>query len=86
MLACMAMLCAFTLLSLRFRPYIVPEHYYFLNDYMLMQSEAIRQRSAVVYEAGIGFNSMGHINMARTVDFEKKKITFNLGSGYALIK
>ena len=86
MLVCILMLSAVGLLSLSFRSKLSLDHYRFLNEAMLKQSEAIRERRTVTYEQGISYNSMGRINMARTVHFERKKITFNLSSGYAFIK
>ena len=58
----------------------------FMNDYLLTQSEALKERRAKTYLNGIRFNSMGHIDLARTVGFARKKITLNLGNGYALIR
>ncbi len=62
------------------------DHYYFLNDYHLVQSEAMKQRKEMNAGQGVRFNSMGHIDLARTLRFGNKEITLNLGNGYALIK
>ena len=86
MLLCLLLLSAFTLLSLSFYHPLNVDHYYFLNDYMLKQSESIRDNTYVYFEQGITFNSMGHVNLARTIRFDRKNITINLGSGYALVR
>ena len=86
MLICLMMIASLSLLVLSFHGYQVPEHYYFLNDLMLSQSEALLQRREQTFQNGIRYNSMGHIDMARTLEFGKQKITLNLGSGYALVK
>ncbi len=86
MLVCILMLSGITLLSLSYRSKVSFDHYRFLNEAMLKQSEAILSRRTVTYEQGISYNSMGHINLARTVYFDRKKITFNLSSGYAFVK
>ena len=86
MLICLMMIASLSLLGLSFHGYLVPEHYYFLNDLMLSQSEALLQRREQTFQNGIRYNSMGHIDMARTLEFSKQKITLNLGSGYALVK
>lgn len=86
MLVCILFLSLMCLVTLRFKGYKAPDHYYFLNEYMLAQSEAIKEKQGSSFEKGIYFNSMGHINMARTVEFENQKVTLNLGTGYALIK
>ncbi|MBQ6334096.1 MAG: prepilin-type N-terminal cleavage/methylation domain-containing protein [Erysipelotrichaceae bacterium] len=62
------------------------EQYYFLNGYLLAQSQAISEKRVVTYEKGISFNSMGHIDLARTVEFGYHVYTLNLGSGYVLVK
>ena len=72
--------------SLRPRVDLNLEHYYFLNDYVLTQSEAIKEKQYRPYEQGIYFNSMGHIDLARTVEFGNHRFTLNLGNGYVLIK
>ncbi len=86
MLVCVMMISSLSLLSLRFGRIRQPDHYYFLNECMLEQSKAMKERREHAFREGIRFNSMGHINLARTVVFHEKKITFNLGSGYALLK
>ena len=82
----MMMISSLSLLSLRLTRISPADHYFFLNECMLEQSKAMRFRRERTFREGIRFNSMGHINMAKTVVFHEKKITLNLGSGYALLK
>lgn len=86
MLICMMMISSLSLVSLRLNRIRNNDHFYFLNDCMLEQSKAMRDRREHAFRDGIRFNSMGHINMARTIRFHEKKITLNLGSGYVLIR
>ncbi len=86
MLIAVMMIASLAVVALNYREGPDLEHYRFLNDYLLIQSEALSERRDKVYENGIRFNSMGHIDLARTVEFRRKKITLNLGSGYALIR
>ena len=86
MLIGIMMIASLSLVYLNYRKQINLDHYYFLNDYLLVQSEAIREKRDLSFEKGIRFNSMGHIDLARTIEFPKKRITLNLGNGYVLIK
>ena len=86
MLIGIMMIASLSLVYLNYRKQINLDHYYFLNNYLLVQSEAIREKRDLSFEKGIRFNSMGHIDLARTIEFPKKRITLNLGNGYALIK
>ena len=60
-----------------------PEHIYFMNDYLLRQSQAMTRRVSCFYEKGITFNSMGHVNMGMTLHFGAHEIIVHLGNGYA---
>ena len=86
MLITVLIIASLVLVSVNRRKQPDLERYRFLNDYLLLQSQAIREKRAKAYENGIRFNSMGHIDMARTVSFSSGKITLNLGNGYALIR
>ena len=44
MLVCILFLSLMCLVTLRFKGYKAPDHYYFLNEYMLAQSEAIKEK------------------------------------------
>ena len=61
-------------------------YYDYLNEYVLKQSEAMRYRKPVVYEKGVSFNSMGHVNQGRTIDFLRHKVIIHLGNGYASLE
>ena len=86
MLVCILMLSSFLMISLSKIREPDVKHYYFLDDLCLLQSEAILNKTVVTYEKGISFNSMGHINLARTIEFGDHRYTLNLGSGYILVK
>lgn len=86
MLVCMVIISAFMLVSLRNTNRLNLDHYYFLNDYLYKQSEAMITRQGVSIGSGIYFNSMGHVNQARTIDFLNHSIVIHLGNGYATIK
>ena len=59
------------------------EHFEFLNNYLLSQSKAMASREKIDYENDVYFNSMGHVNQARTIEFNNHKVVVHLGSGYA---
>ena len=86
MLVCMVIISAFMLVSLQNTNRLNLDHYYFLNDYLYNQSKAMVERDEVSIGRGIYFNSMGHVNQARTIDFNNHQVIIHLGSGYATIK
>ena len=53
MLVCILFLSLMCLVTLRFKGYKAPDHYYFLNEYMLAQSEAIKEKEGSSFEKGI---------------------------------
>ena len=63
-----------------------PSHIYFMNDYLLCQSEALSKRTALSYQKGITFNSMGHVNMGMTLHFGRHELIVHLGNGYATLR
>ena len=75
-----------TLLTMGHRVHSDPEHIYFMNEYLLTQSEALTQRVSCFYEKGITFNSMGHVNMGMTLHFGNHEIIVHLGNGYATLR
>ena len=83
MLVCMCIISAFLLVSISNTKNLNLDHYYFLNDYVLTQSEAIKNKEDTNYKKGIYFNSMGHVNQAKTIDFYNHKVIVHLGNGYA---
>lgn len=62
------------------------DHYYFMNDYLYNQSKALLERENISYKKGIYFNSMGHVNQAKTLEISNHEIIIHLGNGYATIK
>ena len=70
------------LLFLNINQSINLEHYSFMNDYLLSQSKIMLKKESEVYQKGIRFNSMGHINQARTIDYRRHKVIIHLGNGY----
>lgn len=58
------------------------EQYYFMNDYLLLQSESLKDYCDNDYQQGISFNQMGHVNRAKTIDINNHSIVIHLGNGY----
>ena len=58
------------------------EHYYFMNDYLLKQSDSMRSCSHSSIDKNVGFNSMGRTSNAQTINFPKRKVIVHLGNGY----
>ena len=85
-LLCLCIISTMLLVSLRMSGKLHLEHYYYLNDYVLKQSEAILNRETVSYEKGVRFNSMGHVNQGRTIDFHHHQVIVHLGNGYATLE
>lgn len=83
MLVCICIISALTILSISNISRLNLEHYDFLNDYVLKQSQALLSRENVDVSKGIYFNNMGHINQARTIDFNNHSVIIHLGNGYA---
>lgn len=83
MLVCMIILSSLLLLSLNNTNYLNVDHYTFLNNYLYGQSCAILNSENVDVDKGIYFNSMGHVNQARTISFSNHSIIIHLGNGYA---
>ena len=59
------------------------EHYDYLNGYLQTQMGCMKERRGSSYEKGVSFNSMGHVNMGKTISFPGKDVIIHLGSGYA---
>ena len=83
MLIGMLIVSALTILSMSRIHELNLDHYYFLNEYLLRQSEAMLNRKDDSFKKGVSFNSMGHVNQARTIDFENHQVIVHLGNGYA---
>lgn len=86
MLACICIISAFMLVSISNTNNLNLDHYYFLNDYLCSQSEAILNKEDVAVGYGLYFNNMGHISQAKTIDFLNHQVVIHLGTGYATIK
>ncbi|MBQ6492677.1 MAG: prepilin-type N-terminal cleavage/methylation domain-containing protein [Erysipelotrichaceae bacterium] len=86
MLLSLMIVTAMLLLSLNLKHGFSLDHYYYLNDYLLLQSEAMLEKQDRPYKNGIYINSMGHINLARTIDFGNHQVIVHLGNGYASIR
>ena len=85
MLVCMCIISAFMIASLANTNKLNLDHYYFLNDYLYKQSQAILNREDVSIGKGLYFNNMGHINQAKTIEFKSHDIIVHLGTGYATV-
>ena len=85
-LAGLCIICALTLISMGRVSMTDLSYYGYLNEYVLKQSEAMRDRRPVVYEKGVSFNSMGHVNQGRTIDFLRHKVIVHLGNGYVSLE
>ena len=83
MLASLLIISVLMLISLNKTNSINLEHYYFLNNYLLTQSETMLNKKSDSVGHGVYFNSMGRVNQARTIDFDKHKVIIHLGNGYA---
>ena len=82
MLVCLLILSVLLLISLNKINAIDLSHYDFINDYLIKQSKAILNKEEIDVSSNIYFNSMGHINRARTIDIGKHEIIIHLGNGY----
>ena len=83
MLASLLIISVLMLISLNKTNSINLEHYYFLNNYLLTQSETMLNKKSDSVGHGVYFNSMGRVNQARTIEFDKHKVIIHLGNGYA---
>ena len=86
MLICMCVICAFMLLTVYNTDRLDLQHYYFLNDYLYNQSLSMLNKEDISIGYGVNFNSMGHVNQARTIEFANHEIVIHLGNGYVTQK
>lgn len=86
MLICIVIISTLMILAISNTNDLNLDHYYFLNEYLLSQSEAILKKTNVSIGKGVSFNNMGHVNQARTIDFKNHQIIVHLGNGYATTK
>lgn len=82
MLICMIIVSALLLISIRNNNTLYLDHLYFIDDYLLKQSEAIKSKENVQIGEGLYFNSMGHVNKAKTIHFQNHNVIVHLGNGY----
>lgn len=82
MLVCMIILSSFLLLTINNTNYLNVDHYSFLNNYLYSQSCSIVDCKQINLDKGIYFNSMGHVNQARTINIANHNIIIHLGNGY----
>lgn len=83
MLLCLVIISVLMLLTISNTSVINLSHYYFLNDYLKAQSQAILNKENQILEYGVKINSMGRVNQARTIEFANHKVIIHLGNGYA---
>ena len=62
------------------------DHYYFASDCLYIQSQAMIERSGQYAGNNVNFNSMGHVDLARTIDFGQHKVIVHLGNGYVFVQ
>lgn len=76
----MACMC----LTLRKNVSIQSDYYDFMNEYLLTQVSALRNRENLILECdnSIYFNETGHINKAGTYYFDNHKVISHIGNGY----
>lgn len=86
MLACIFIISALMLVSLSNTNSLNLDHYKFLNEYELKQSLSLLNREYVDVSGNVYFNNMGHINQARTIEFDNHRVIIHLGNGYASVE
>lgn len=83
MLICMFILTAISTIALNNNKSINLEHFDFLNNYLSKQTYAYVNKQDINIKNNININSMGHVNQARTIDFDGHSVIIHLGNGYA---
>ncbi len=86
MLLSMLVICGMLLLNISRHSSLKLDHYYYASDYLLLQSEAMLERKQKYLDKGVRFNSMGHIDLARTIDFGQHQVIVHLGNGYVFVE
>lgn len=83
MIICIFILASITLLALNYNSEISFKEYYYLNNYLFLQSKSFCEKKE--YDAGnnVYFNHMGHVNQAKTIRYDIHNIIIHLGNGYA---
>ena len=83
MIICIFILTSMTLLVLTNNSSVDLDGYYYLNNYLLLQSKAYVEKQEYDVDERVYFNHMGHVNQARTVKFSNHNVIIHLGNGYA---
>lgn len=85
MLVVLFVLTCLSLLSLNYKPFKKDNSViFFLNDYLAKQTESMTKHKRLSHSLNysyITFNGKGHINLSRTLIFNKHKLKLYLGSG-----
>ena len=82
MLVSLFIVTSFMLLVLNQYIDIDYKHYYFMNDYLYKQSNAMKNNKKEYIDYGIYFNGSGHVNMAKSINIGKHKLIIHLATGY----
>ena len=82
MLLSMFIVSSFMLLILRSYKDLDFAHYYFMNDYLLSQSNAMKNNRKEYIDYGLNFNGSGHINISKTIRINNHDIIVHLATGY----
>lgn len=82
MLISLCIITSLSLLYLNFNHTLELKHLQFMNDYLLLQSLSMKDKQDVIFEKGIRFNSMGHVNQGRSISFNRHDVIVHLGNGY----
>ncbi len=81
MLLTLMILASMLTMTLKNTSKIETDHLDFINEYLtLLTSSLTERKSNKLYD--ISFNSKGHVNGARTLNFNGHKVVVHLGNGY----
>ena len=58
------------------------DHYYFMSDFALKQAETLLKREKIYLEHNVSLNSMGRVDLARSIYIGNHKGIVHLGNGY----
>ena len=82
MLLTLLIISSLTIISLSRYDELSLDQYYFMNDYCVSQSIAIKNTEKMNLDYDVSFNPLGHINRARTININGHSIVIHLGNGY----
>lgn len=86
LLAGMCVVSGLLIISISNTNHLNLDHYSYMNNYVLTQSQAMLDKQTTKYDKGVYFNSMGHVNQAKTIKFINHEVIIHLGNGYASCK